>query len=166
MLCYHQPLWAADKPAKTPTLFPFPLKHGCKHRSKKKSHLSPSRPISGTLQPVFILCSLSSGSRVTARSGPDSQTTGQTLISPTENLLSWMLLNCRHKLVCLNRWSVVGLQGSLLSHLVEPVYLHSLTVGTLGHTGHLGRAMTRRLVPVKHLPFPYRRQQLLLGCRS
>uniref|UniRef100_A0A3Q3G7C7 Adenosine deaminase RNA specific B2 (inactive) n=1 Tax=Labrus bergylta TaxID=56723 RepID=A0A3Q3G7C7_9LABR len=24
--------------------------------------------------------------------------------------------------------------------------------------------MTRRLAPVKHLPFPYRRQQLLLGC--
>lgn len=60
----------------------------------------------------------------------------------------------------------MGLQGALLSHLVEPVYLHSLTVGTLSHTGHLGRAMARRLAPVKHLPLPYRRQQLLLGCRS
>ncbi|TKS79359.1 Double-stranded RNA-specific editase B2 [Collichthys lucidus] len=64
------------------------------------------------------------------------------------------------------KWSVVGLQGALLSHLVEPVYLHSLTVGTLSHTGHLGRAMARRLAPVKHLPFPYRRQQLLLSCLS
>lgn len=60
----------------------------------------------------------------------------------------------------------MGLQGALLSHLVEPVYLHSLTVGTLSHTGHLGRAMARRLAPVKHLPLPYCRQQLLLGCRS
>lgn len=70
--------------------------------------------------------------------------------------------------VCLlvNRWSTVGLQGALLSHLVEPLYLHSLTVGTLSHTGHLGRAMARRLAPIRHLPFPYRRQQLLLGCRS
>lgn len=60
----------------------------------------------------------------------------------------------------------MGLQGALLSHLVEPVYLHSLTVGTLSHTGHLGRAVARRLAPVRRLPFPYRRQKLLLGCTS
>ncbi|KAM6989420.1 double-stranded RNA-specific editase B2-like isoform 2-T2 [Tautogolabrus adspersus] len=72
-------------------------------------------------------------------------------------------MSCTDKMA---KWSVLGLQGALLSHLVEPVYLHSLTVGTLSHTGHLCRAMTRRLAPVKHLPFPYRRQQLLLGCLS
>ncbi|XP_076601218.1 double-stranded RNA-specific editase B2-like [Chaetodon auriga] len=72
-------------------------------------------------------------------------------------------MSCTDKMA---KWNVVGLQGALLSHLVEPVYLHSVTVGTLSHTGHLGRAMARRLAPVKHLPFPYRRQQLLLGCRS
>ncbi|XP_051239053.1 double-stranded RNA-specific editase B2-like [Dicentrarchus labrax] len=72
-------------------------------------------------------------------------------------------MSCTDKMA---KWSVVGLQGALLSHLVEPVYLHSLTVGTLSHTGHLGRAVARRLAPVKHLPFPYRRQQLLLGCLS
>ncbi|XP_073347803.1 double-stranded RNA-specific editase B2-like [Pagrus major] len=72
-------------------------------------------------------------------------------------------MSCTDKMA---KWSVVGLQGALLSHLVEPVYLHSLTVGTLSHTGHLSRAMARRLAPVKHLPFPYRRQQLLLGCLS
>lgn len=60
---------------------------------------------------------------------------------------------------------MLGLQGALLSHLVEPVYLHSLTVGTLCHTAHLGRTMARRLAPVKRLPLPYRRQKLLLGCR-
>ncbi|XP_069026084.1 double-stranded RNA-specific editase B2-like, partial [Embiotoca jacksoni] len=72
-------------------------------------------------------------------------------------------MSCTDKMA---KWSVVGLQGALLSHLVAPVYLHSLTVGTLNHTGHLGRAVARRLAPVQHLPFPYRRQQLLLGCLS
>ena len=65
---------------------------------------------------------------------------------------------------CFSRWNVLGLQGSLLSHFVEPVYLHSLTVGSLCHTGHLGRAIGRRLGHVTHLPCPYRRTQLLLGC--
>lgn len=81
-------------------------------------------------------------------------------ISPSKPLVA---MSCTDKLA---KWSVVGLQGALLSHLVEPVYLQSLTVGTLSHTGHLGRAMAHRLAPIKHLPFPYRRQQLLLGCLS
>uniref|UniRef100_A0A674PK16 Adenosine deaminase RNA specific B2 (inactive) n=1 Tax=Takifugu rubripes TaxID=31033 RepID=A0A674PK16_TAKRU len=72
-------------------------------------------------------------------------------------------MSCTDKLA---KWSVVGLQGALLSHLIEPVYLHSLTVGTLSHTGHLSRAMARRLAPVRQQLFPYRRQQLLLGLSS
>ncbi|XP_053186802.1 double-stranded RNA-specific editase B2-like [Scomber japonicus] len=80
--------------------------------------------------------------------------------SPGKPLIT---MSCTDKMA---KWSVVGLQGALLSRLLEPVYLHSLTVGTLSHTGHLGRAMARRPAPVKHLPFPYRRQQLLLGCLS
>ncbi|KAF7654208.1 hypothetical protein LDENG_00072550, partial [Lucifuga dentata] len=78
-------------------------------------------------------------------------------VSPGKTLVT---MSCTDKIA---KWSVVGLQGALLSHLVEPVYLHSLTVGTLSHTGHLGRAVARRLAHVKHLAFPYRRQQLLLG---
>uniref|UniRef100_A0AAQ6AJC0 Adenosine deaminase RNA specific B2 (inactive) n=1 Tax=Amphiprion ocellaris TaxID=80972 RepID=A0AAQ6AJC0_AMPOC len=81
-------------------------------------------------------------------------------LSPGKCLVS---MSCTDKMA---KWSVVGLQGSLLSHLVEPVYLHSLTVGTLSHTGHLARAMRRRLATVKHLPSPYRRRTLLLGCLS
>ncbi|XP_027876113.1 double-stranded RNA-specific editase B2-like [Xiphophorus couchianus] len=72
-------------------------------------------------------------------------------------------MSCTDKIA---KWSVAGLQGALLSQLVEPIYLHSLTVGRLSHTGHLGRAVTRRLARVKHLPSLYRRQQLLLGCLS
>uniref|UniRef100_A0A3B5MQN4 Adenosine deaminase RNA specific B2 (inactive) n=1 Tax=Xiphophorus couchianus TaxID=32473 RepID=A0A3B5MQN4_9TELE len=72
-------------------------------------------------------------------------------------------MSCTDKIA---KWSVAGLQGALLSQLVEPIYLHSLTVGRLSHTGHLGRAVTRRLARVKHLPSLYRRQQLLLGLSS
>ncbi|XP_062338249.1 double-stranded RNA-specific editase B2-like [Osmerus eperlanus] len=72
-------------------------------------------------------------------------------------------MSCTDKMA---RWNVLGLQGSLVSHFVEPVYLHSLTVGSLCHTGHLGRAMVRRLGHVTHLPCPYRRTHLLLGCLS
>ncbi|KAK5600292.1 hypothetical protein CRENBAI_002651 [Crenichthys baileyi] len=72
-------------------------------------------------------------------------------------------MSCTDKIA---KWSVVGLQGALLSHLVEPIYLHSLTVGMLSHTGHLGRTITRRLAHIKNLPFLYRRQHLLLGCLS
>uniref|UniRef100_A0A3P9Q7L2 Adenosine deaminase RNA specific B2 (inactive) n=1 Tax=Poecilia reticulata TaxID=8081 RepID=A0A3P9Q7L2_POERE len=71
--------------------------------------------------------------------------------------VSMASMSCTDKIA---KWSVVGLQGALLSHLVEPIYLHSLTVGRLSHTGHLGRAVTRRLARVKHLPSLYRRQQL------
>ncbi|KAM4604705.1 double-stranded RNA-specific editase B2-like [Polymixia lowei] len=81
-------------------------------------------------------------------------------MSPSRSLTT---MSCTDKMA---KWSVLGLQGALLSHLVQPVYLHSLTVGTLRHTGHLGRAVARRLAAINHLAFPYRRNQLLLGCLS
>ncbi|XP_054623162.1 double-stranded RNA-specific editase B2-like isoform X2 [Dunckerocampus dactyliophorus] len=72
-------------------------------------------------------------------------------------------MSCTDKIA---KWCVVGLQGALLSHLLEPVYLYSLIVGTLNHTGHLDRVLTRRLAPIRRPSFPYRRQQLLLACVS
>ena len=51
-------------------------------------------------------------------------------------------MSCSDK-VC--RWNVLGLQGGLLSNLIEPIYLESLTLGYLYDHGHLSRAVCCRL---------------------
>ncbi|EDO49999.1 predicted protein [Nematostella vectensis] len=51
-------------------------------------------------------------------------------------------MSCSDK-IC--RWNALGLQGALLSHFIEPVYLESLTLGYLYDHGHLARAVCCRL---------------------
>ncbi|XP_066921097.1 double-stranded RNA-specific adenosine deaminase-like [Clytia hemisphaerica] len=51
-------------------------------------------------------------------------------------------MSCSDK-IC--RWNVVGVQGALLSHFMDPVYLGSLTLGYLYDHGHLCRAICCRL---------------------
>ncbi|XP_055209729.2 double-stranded RNA-specific editase B2 isoform X2 [Gorilla gorilla gorilla] len=69
-------------------------------------------------------------------------------------------MSCTDKIA---RWNILGLQGALLSHFVEPVYLQSIVVGSLHHTGHLARVMSHRMEGVGQLPASYRHNRPLLS---
>lgn len=45
-------------------------------------------------------------------------------------------MSCSDKIA---RWNVLGLQGSLLSSIVQPIYLHSIVLGSLLHPNHMYR---------------------------
>ncbi|XP_078085867.1 double-stranded RNA-specific editase B2 [Mustelus asterias] len=71
-----------------------------------------------------------------------------------------LTMSCTDKI---NRWNFLGVQGSLLSHFIEPIYLQSIVLGGTHHVGHLSRTLCQRPEDVAQLPLPYRCNQPLLS---
>lgn len=61
-------------------------------------------------------------------------------------------MSCSDKLA---RWNVLGVQGSLLSLYLEPIYFKSMIVGSLFNEQHLTRAVYSRISGVSEIPEPY-----------
>jgi double-stranded RNA-specific adenosine deaminase len=70
-------------------------------------------------------------------------------------------MSCSDKI---GRWNVLGLQGCLLSLYMAPVYLTSITLGSLHHHGHFSRAVCCRFGELQsHLPPLFGVNHPLLG---
>ncbi|XP_050407486.1 double-stranded RNA-specific editase 1 isoform X2 [Patella vulgata] len=64
-----------------------------------------------------------------------------------------LTMSCSDKIA---RWNVLGIQGSLVSHFVKPIYLDSIILGSLYHSDHLSRAVYSRIGTITNLDLPFR----------
>ena len=85
------------------------------------------------------------------------------MVLATNQTLTWdgilleeerlLTMSCSDKIV---KWNVLGLQGSLLSLYIEPVYLTSIVIGNLFNQEHITRAFHSRInkLPSPHISYP------------
>ena len=69
------------------------------------------------------------------------------LISVTSAYLNLKLYSFSDKIL---RWNVLGIQGALLSHIIDPIFLYSITLGSLFHPHHMFRAVVGRIQSTLH----------------
>uniref|UniRef100_A0A1B6D181 Double-stranded RNA-specific editase Adar n=1 Tax=Clastoptera arizonana TaxID=38151 RepID=A0A1B6D181_9HEMI len=75
-----------------------------------------------------------------------------------------LTMSCSDKIA---RWNVVGVQGSLLTIFIEPIYLESIVLGSLFNPSHMYRAVCGRIESsVQALPPPYRLNKPQMGVTS
>ncbi|XP_075222644.1 adenosine deaminase acting on RNA [Lycorma delicatula] len=94
-------------------------------------------------------------------------------VSSSDGIQTWdgvlqgqrlLTMSCSDKVA---RWNVVGVQGALLSHFIEPIYFDSITLGSLFHIFHMYRAICGRIeMTVQGLPPPFRLNKPSLGVTS